>query len=383
MSKKENNNPNLNRLFYDICKKIPSDKMDQTSPENMYYNPDRLIEMVDSLEEYLRDAVVLYYGIASGSKETFKNVGEKLNISPAGARVRVERALIILSHSVKFDYIIENERKVNLDTPIKNLELSTQAFLRLARADIKTVRDLINQDEESLRKIRNIGTGMLEEILTKINELYDSIPEAKEIIDKRRGVTLELDSSIKHLNLSPRVCNALVREGIVTIGDLLKRTSLSLSIIRNIGKDSLEEISVAVKGLIDTYPEFNDAYMATHKGEIVADDSIRNLDLTGATKRILFSNGIETVEQLIQFDRIKLRNLRGIGEKAFSDILKIIDGFETSEPKAYSELDGLKMQKQELTEESRILQEKVGRAKVLTEEHIEYYVGTGKEKTLE
>ena len=58
-----------------------------------------------------------------------------------------------------------------LDKKVEDLELTVRSYHCLMRADIKTVRDLINKTEDEIMKVRNLGNKSLVEIKTKLQEL--------------------------------------------------------------------------------------------------------------------------------------------------------------------------------------------------------------------
>ena len=58
-----------------------------------------------------------------------------------------------------------------LDKKVEELELTVRSYHCLMRADIKTVRDLINKTEAEIMKVRNLGNKSLVEIKNKLQEL--------------------------------------------------------------------------------------------------------------------------------------------------------------------------------------------------------------------
>ena len=64
-----------------------------------------------------------------------------------------------------------------LDKKVEELELTVRSYHCLMRADIKTVRDLINKSEAEIMKVRNLGSKSLVEIKNKLQELGLSLKE--------------------------------------------------------------------------------------------------------------------------------------------------------------------------------------------------------------
>ena len=58
-----------------------------------------------------------------------------------------------------------------LDKKVEELELTVRSYHCLMRAEIKTVRDLINKTEAEIMKVRNLGNKSLVEIKNKLQEL--------------------------------------------------------------------------------------------------------------------------------------------------------------------------------------------------------------------
>lgn len=67
------------------------------------------------------------------------------------------------------------EEDPKLAMSIEEMDLSVRSNNCLRRAGINTVGDLINKSEEDLKKVRNLGTKSLEEIMKKLKELQLSL----------------------------------------------------------------------------------------------------------------------------------------------------------------------------------------------------------------
>ena len=70
---------------------------------------------------------------------------------------------------------VEPEPDPKLIMSIEELDLSVRSNNCLRRAGINTVGDLINKSEEDLKKVRNLGTKSLEEIIKKLIDLQLSL----------------------------------------------------------------------------------------------------------------------------------------------------------------------------------------------------------------
>lgn len=67
-----------------------------------------------------------------------------------------------------------------LEMTIEDLDLSVRSFNCLKRAGINTVEDLINNSEEDMMKVRNLGRKSLEEVIQKLNSLGFSLQKEDE-----------------------------------------------------------------------------------------------------------------------------------------------------------------------------------------------------------
>ena len=70
---------------------------------------------------------------------------------------------------------VEAEPDPKLSMSIEEMDLSVRSNNCLRRAGINTVGDLINKSEEDLKKVRNLGTKSLEEIIKKLVDLQLSL----------------------------------------------------------------------------------------------------------------------------------------------------------------------------------------------------------------
>ena len=127
------------------------------------------------------------------------------------------------------------------DALIDVLDLSVRAYNAVARAGIKTVKQLAALGPTGVMAIRSVGTLIAEEITTKLAR-YD-YPLVTPVPDEN-PVTLLLGINVplKALRLSPRVYNALARARIRTIGQLATLSHDDLLGILNIGSTAIAEI---------------------------------------------------------------------------------------------------------------------------------------------
>ncbi len=69
----------------------------------------------------------------------------------------------------------EDSKSKELETPIEDLDFSVRTFNCLKRANIKTLKDLVDKKQSDFMKIRNLGKKSLKEVLDKIKEMNLSL----------------------------------------------------------------------------------------------------------------------------------------------------------------------------------------------------------------
>ena len=95
----------------------------------------------------------------------------------SAARILIDQlsSVLDLSDKAKEEVsIIEKPREEESalpDKPIEDLDLGIRSYNCLKRAGIHTVRDLVDQNEEDMMKIRNLGKKSLKEIKHKLAEI--------------------------------------------------------------------------------------------------------------------------------------------------------------------------------------------------------------------
>ena len=71
----------------------------------------------------------------------------------------------------------EDSISKELETPIEDLDFSVRTFNCLKRANIKTLKDLVDKKQSDFMKIRNLGKKSLKEVLDKIKAMNLSLRE--------------------------------------------------------------------------------------------------------------------------------------------------------------------------------------------------------------
>ena len=65
----------------------------------------------------------------------------------------------------------EDTKQKKLETPIDDLDFSVRAYNCLKRANILTLKDLVDKTENEMMKIRNLGKKSLKEVMDKVKDM--------------------------------------------------------------------------------------------------------------------------------------------------------------------------------------------------------------------
>jgi DNA-directed RNA polymerase subunit alpha len=139
-----------------------------------------------------------------------------------------------------------------LNIPVSDFELSVRSRNCLQKMGVRTLGDLTRTTEQDLLASKNFGETSLIEIREMLaSKGLDLGQFAQERAKDEAPVELTsmspdeqamLDRPISDLNLSVRARKAMVRLGLVTLGDLLRKTGDDLLECKNFGVTSLNEV---------------------------------------------------------------------------------------------------------------------------------------------
>lgn len=178
-----------------------------------------------------------------------------LEVFPNHQRARLFLKDTLASGDMYYDEDAERRRdrlSQVLSTPVSDFELSVRSRNCLEKMGIGTLGDLVRSTEHELLASKNFGeTSLLEirEMLTSRGlRLGQLAEERKEVEPTWEPEALSPDEQalyerpIADLNLSVRARKCMVRLGITTIGELLRRTGDDLLECKNFGVTSLNEV---------------------------------------------------------------------------------------------------------------------------------------------
>jgi DNA-directed RNA polymerase subunit alpha len=148
-----------------------------------------------------------------------------------------------------------------LGIPVTDFELSVRSRNCLQKMGVMTLGDLTRTSEQELLASKNFGETSLVEIREmlqskglELGQFADQIREEEPAYDPETLSADEramLDRPIAELNLSVRARKCMVRLGLSTIGELVRRTGDDLLECKNFGVTSLNEVreKLTIQGL--------------------------------------------------------------------------------------------------------------------------------------
>jgi DNA-directed RNA polymerase subunit alpha len=178
-----------------------------------------------------------------------------LDVYPGHSRARLYMKDASASGNIYYDEDAarQNERMSQLlSISVNDFELSVRSRNCLQKMGIHTLGDLVRTTEQQLLSSKNFGETSLVEIRDMLSskglylgQLTDTVREPDPPLDLS-GMTPDqqavLDRPISELNLSVRARKCMVRLGINTIGELIRKTGDDLLESKNFGVTSLNEV---------------------------------------------------------------------------------------------------------------------------------------------
>ncbi len=177
-----------------------------------------------------------------------------LDVAPNNFRARLFLKDAQASGEMYYDEDAQRKRdrmSQVLSIPVSDFELSVRSRNCLQKMGIKTLGDLARCSEQDLLASKNFGETSLVEIREMLASkglslgqlAQEKLPEPvfePELISPDEQAML--DRPISDLNLSVRARKCMIRLGLNTIGELLRRTGDDLLECKNFGVTSLNEV---------------------------------------------------------------------------------------------------------------------------------------------
>lgn len=157
-------------------------------------------------------------------------------------------------------------KKYNKSDLIQDLEISIRSKNALQAESIKTVEDLLNYSEKKLYNIQNLGKKSIDELLEIMNSFkkkYSCLNQKKFFVSREQKKYV--DYEIDELELSVRSKNALKRENINFLSQILILSEDEIEKIKNLGEKSKVEISNFQKEIVLEEANENDEYSQEFK----------------------------------------------------------------------------------------------------------------------
>lgn len=196
--------------------------------------------------------------------KTEKDILQVRNIGELSRKRMEERIKVLLDvdfnemeRFIKHD--LEDDVLYMFNVPVEFLNLSSRSYNALKRKEIETIGELFAKIGE-LHKVRYLGKICIEEILSKLEQLYQISINKENVEDEALIKSLVYKESVDSLGISSDIINLLKAKGIITIGQLISKTEKEL--IKNYGikKDYVKIIRYAIKDisvLLDLAPDVN------------------------------------------------------------------------------------------------------------------------------
>lgn len=145
------------------------------------------------------------------------------------------------------------------------------------------------------------------------------------------------DIAIENIGLSVRAYNALYRQGVRTVGQLMEYTEEKLSSIRNLGAKTVEEILRKIEEY-RVYAENNEVpprpaeddsasqpdLSALLDSKDIDEVTIDEIQLSVRAVNALHAQDINTLGQLLELTEERLRSIRNLGAKTIDEILNVM-----------------------------------------------------------
>jgi len=222
-----------------------------------------------------------------------------------------------------------------------------------------------------------LSISISEEVENKISQLVGKIENVVEKNMIRESVNYEIEP-IEKLNLSVRAYNALKRNGIITVGELLKLSDLEITDMRFLGVKSYEEIIEVIHGLglrfahetdnIETVEYVFKCDTDAALKEVLEKDKIlvpiENLGLSNRAYNALKRASVNSVQSLIDMPFEAIKDIENLGEKSFNEIVEKVRnlGYEFNNQSGIDEIDDdkeLEIVIRELKKEYIVLNERI------------------------
>lgn len=229
---------------------------------------------------------------------------------------------------------------ITADTLLMDLKLPARPWSALRMAKVKTVGQLCALNRAQLRELGGFGPFVLQQLEEGLASyglrLAEDPPRPPAPIAKGEARHYEgsfvgtklgpfpvelAGEPLETLGLTRRLCSALMRQGLHTLGDLEGRTVAELLCLRGVARTSAREILRAIAVLLRHRQAHQEIAVSTSAVAPVP-VPITDLHLPARARRLLAAMGAKTTNEMCALTRRDLLANRGIGRRT----VKAIEG---------------------------------------------------------
>lgn len=218
--------------------------------------------------------------------------------------------------------------KYTYETLIKDLGFSSHAYNCLDRSGIKTLGHIKKLEFDDLVKIRSLGEKSVKEIIDCLMfiEKYTKNEECcltfTSCLKFTEVTTLTSQTHIRHLKLPNRAYNALIYNGVNTIGKLKELSLEDILKKRLIGESTAKPIISVLESLeIDKITENDAIEFLDVKTEYTYETPISDLNLSACAFNCLNRSNIINLGDLKNKSKKDLLKIRGLETKILNEII--------------------------------------------------------------
>ncbi len=189
--------------------------------------------------------------------------------------------------------------------------------------------DIIEKEKTSLEGVKDtvdINLEMIYEEYIKNNTINLNFAVVNGIIINKNTQKTVDNNSIDCLKLSTRAYNALRRENIISLKDLLSLSFNDINKIKNLGVNSINEIINKLDLYLTNKTDSKNTSIdenASNENISIGNGSIDNLNLSVRAKNSLRRIGIFNTHQLIKLEDAELYHIKNCGEKTILEIISV------------------------------------------------------------
>jgi DNA-directed RNA polymerase subunit alpha len=205
---------------------------------------EKLTQISPSYEGALINLGLIYEDIQEYDRalDCYKKV---LNTYPANWRARRYYIDTLASISMKYDeeaLIRAERRKKMLQAIISDLPLETKIINALKKAGITTIGDLVTKKEDDLILVPNLGKTGIRAVKEALTVKGLALASSEEGLPFDKISPDVLNKPLSSLQWSTRLRNIFEKLGLVTIGELIRKSEDDLKNVDGVGDASLQEI---------------------------------------------------------------------------------------------------------------------------------------------